>query len=155
MDETAPPDLAFRTATPADVPTLVALIESAYRGEASRAGWTTEADLLGGQRTDPAGVRAVIDSPAARLIIAEHGGSVVACCQLADRGYGGCVGVFAVTPTRQGGGIGKRVLEHAERTAVTALAVTRMELTVISAREDLIAWYYLFGYRRTGEFSPF
>src|SRR4051794_13241714 len=44
----------FREAGPADLGAIVALVESAYRGESSRAGWTTEADLLDGQRTDRA-----------------------------------------------------------------------------------------------------
>jgi len=52
----------FRTAAASDVPQIVALVESAYRGEASRVGWTTEADLLQGQRTDPEGVADIIAS---------------------------------------------------------------------------------------------
>src|ERR1044071_3666467 len=64
--------LTFRDATDADVDALVALIESAYRGDSSRAGWTTEADILEGQRTDPQGVLAVIESTAGRLLVFER-----------------------------------------------------------------------------------
>ncbi len=86
--DTATPDaarLTFRDATEDDVPALVALIESAYRGDSSRAGWTTEADILQGQRTDEQGVRDVIAAPASRLLAVERGGELVACCQLDAR----------------------------------------------------------------------
>ena len=78
---------------------LVALIESAYRGDASRAGWTTEADILEGQRTDPEGVRrASSRHPAAGCSMVERDGAVVACCQLEHRGDHAYFGMFAVSP---------------------------------------------------------
>ena len=73
-------DTTFRTATTADIPALVALIESAYRGDSSRAGWTTEADILGGQRTDPEGVAGVLEHADSRMIVVERDGELVACC---------------------------------------------------------------------------
>ncbi|MFI8189388.1 GNAT family N-acetyltransferase [Streptomyces sp. NPDC085946] len=152
---TAAPALAFRDATAADVAELVALVESAYRGEASRAGWTTEADILAGQRTDPAGVLAVVESPGSRLLTAEREGRIVACCQLEHRGEHAYFGMFAVSPALQGEGLGKVVLARAEREARTTWGVTEMHMTVISVRDDLIAWYERRGYRRTGRTSPF
>ena len=145
----------FRTATEADVPDLVALVESAYRGEASRAGWTTEADLLEGQRTDPEGVAAVVGGSAGRMVVAESGGALVACCQLENRDGHAYFGMFAVTPVLQGAGLGKAVLAEAERFAHQEWGADEMHMTVISAREDLIAWYVRRGYARTGEMSPF
>jgi ribosomal protein S18 acetylase RimI-like enzyme len=147
--------LTFRDATAADVPAVVALVESAYRGDSSRTGWTTEADLLQGQRTDPEGVRAVVEAPGSRLLLAEHDGELVACCQLEHRGDRGYFGMFAVRPGRQGGGLGKVVLAAAEREAQQVWGVTSMEMTVISVRDELIAFYERRGYRRTGELSPF
>ena len=149
------PALTFRDAGSADVPAVVALVESAYRGEASRAGWTTEADLLEGQRTDVEGVRAVIDAPGSRMLLAERDRTLVACCQLEDRGGACYFGMFAVRPGLQGDGLGKVVLAEAERVAREEWGAARMEMTVISAREELIAYYERRGYRRTGELSPF
>ncbi|MEV6180011.1 GNAT family N-acetyltransferase [Streptomyces sp. NPDC052016] len=154
MDATAV-DLTFRDATEDDVDALVALVESAYRGESSRAGWTTEADILEGQRTDPEGVLDVIRSPAGRLLTAERGGRLVACCQLEHRGDHAYFGMFAVSPTAQGGGLGRTVLAMAERLARESWGVTEMHMTVISVRDDLIAWYERRGYRRTGRMTPF
>ncbi|MFJ9869006.1 GNAT family N-acetyltransferase [Streptomyces sp. NPDC101165] len=145
----------FRDATDADVDALVALIESAYRGDSSRAGWTTEADILEGQRTDPEGVLDVIKSPDSRLMIVEQDGRIVACCQLEHRGRHAYFGMFAVSPTLQGAGLGKVVIAEAERLARRTWGVTEMHMTVISVRDDLIAWYERRGYRRTGEMTPF
>ncbi|MFI9048835.1 GNAT family N-acetyltransferase [Streptomyces sp. NPDC053427] len=148
-------ELTFRTAVDADIPELVGLIESAYRGDASRAGWTTEADLLEGQRTDPDGVAAVVRAESGRLLLAERDGELIACCQLEHRGDHAYFGMFAVRPALQGGGLGKVIIAEAERTAQTLWGAREMRMTVIRQREELIAWYERRGYRRTGELTPF
>lgn len=146
---------AFRDAEPADVDALVTLIESAYRGDSSRAGWTTEADILQGQRTDPQGVAEVIDAPGSRLMTVERDGALVACCQLEHRGEHAYFGMFAVSPAQQGAGLGKVIIAEAERVAREEWGAREMHMTVISVREDLIAWYERRGYRRTGKMTPF
>ncbi|MGA4843477.1 GNAT family N-acetyltransferase [Streptomyces sp. G45] len=148
-------DLTFRDATDADVDALVALVESAYRGDDSRAGWTTEADILEGQRTDPEGVAAVINTPNSKLLTVERDGRIVACCQLEHRGEHAYFGMFAVSPALQGAGLGKVIMAQAERTARETWGVREMHMTVISVREELIAWYERRGYRRTGKTTPF
>ncbi|MGW3013532.1 GNAT family N-acetyltransferase [Streptomyces sp. NPDC001219] len=148
-------ELTFRTAHDADVPGLVALIESAYRGDVSRGGWTTEADLLEGQRTDPEGVTAVVRKETGRLLIAERDGALIACCQLEHRGDHAYFGMFAVRPDLQGGGLGKLIIAEAERTARETWGAREMRMTVIHQRDELIAWYERRGYRRTGELTPF
>jgi len=149
------PTLTFRDATTADVPEIVALVESAYRGDTSRTGWTTEADILEGQRTDPDGVRGVVERPDSRMLLAERDGVLLACCQLEHRGEACYFGMFAVRPGLQGGGLGKVVMAEAERIGREEWGATTMEMTVISVREELIAFYERRGYRRTGELSPF
>lgn len=148
-------DLTFRDATDADVDVLVSLIQSAYRGDSSRAGWTTEADILEGQRTDPQGVFDVIKSPASKLLTVERDGEIIACCQLEHRGEHAYFGMFAVSPALQGTGLGKVIMAEAERTVHEAWGVKEMHMTVISVRDDLIAWYERRGYRRTGQMTPF
>jgi ribosomal protein S18 acetylase RimI-like enzyme len=149
--------VTFRAATSDDVALLVDLVESAYRGERSKAGWTTEADLLGGQRTDAEAIAAVVSSADSRLLMAtdEHG-EVIACCTiqqlLAGRSY---FGTFAVRPGSQGGGIGKLMLTEAERVAREEWACDVVEMTVIGQRQDLIAFYVRRGYVATGEMRPF
>ncbi|MDK1347583.1 GNAT family N-acetyltransferase [Streptomyces sp. 378] len=153
--ETAAKPLTFRDATDADVDELVALIESAYRGDDSRAGWTTEADILQGQRTDPEGVLEIVKAPDSRLMTVERDGRIVACCQLRHQGDHAYFGMFAVSPRLQGAGLGKVIIAEAERQARETWGVKEMQMTVISVREDLIAWYERRGYRRTGRMAPF
>jgi GNAT superfamily N-acetyltransferase len=151
------PLLTFSTATPADVDEVVALVESAYRGDTSRAGWTTEADLLDGRRTDAGAVLAVIAPPSSVMLLARDAdGQLLACCQL-ERRDGGVAyfGMFAVRPDQQGAGLGRIVLAEAERRARDEWQCTTMEMTVIAQRRDLIAWYVRRGYDETSDTRPF
>lgn len=151
----AAPVLSFRAAVAADVPAIVALVDSAYRGDASRAGWTTEADFLEGQRVDGPGVAEVIRAAGNRILLGLAGPEVLACCQLEKQGEACYFGMFSVRPTRQGGGVGGAMIAEAERIASAEWLCSRMEMTVISIRDELIAWYERRGYRRTGVFKPF
>ncbi|NES30292.1 GNAT family N-acetyltransferase [Micromonospora terminaliae] len=144
-----------RTARPADVTALVDLVESAYRGERSRAGWTTEADLLAGQRTDPDMVAEAVSGPDGTVLVVEDATGIVACCHLERRDDHVYFGMFAVTPGRQGGGLGRDLLAEAERYAREQWHGGELRMTVITQRADLIAWYERRGYVRTGELSPF
>jgi ribosomal protein S18 acetylase RimI-like enzyme len=148
-------ELAFRAATAADIPAVVALVESAYRGESGLRGWTTESHLLDGQRTDAQDVGEAIARPDSLVLLAEHDGALVACCHLEKQGDAAYFGMFAVDPTRQTGGVGKRVIAQAEQLARTRWGVERMRMTVIVQREELIAFYQRRGYARTGQIKPF
>lgn len=147
--------LTFRAATHDDVDAIVALVERAYRGEASRAGWTTEADLLDGQRTDAAAIGEIVAGSGSRILVAEADGRIVASVLLKDEGGAAYLGMFAVHPPLQGGGIGRRLLDEAERLARADLGATTARLTVIAQRPELVAWYERRGYRQTGERESF
>lgn len=147
--------LQFRAATPHDVDAIVALVESAYRGDASRAGWTTEADFLDGRRTGADDVAACLARPRSRLLLAEREGRLLACAHVAEEDGAGYFGMFSVVPGLQGGGIGKQVLAEAERIAREEWRLSAMRMTVIDIRDTLIAFYQRRGYRRTGIFKPF
>jgi GNAT superfamily N-acetyltransferase len=165
-------DLTFRPAGLDDVAPLLALVTSAYRGEQSRAGWTTEADLLDGQRTDAPAIARIVTGRDSLILVAEspdvesgaagpglagaaRPSSIVACCQLERRGPGAYFGMFAVRPTAQAGGIGSALLAEAERYALEAWGAAQLEMQVIAQREELIAWYVRRGYRPTGATKPF
>jgi ribosomal protein S18 acetylase RimI-like enzyme len=150
--------LAFRFAGPAppEIQAIVALVDSAYRGPSSRHGWTTEADLLEGQRTDREAVREIISAGEGGMLLAEEDGRLVGCCQLERRGnHEAYFGMFAVIPTGQGRGRGRAILREAERVAREEWGATRLRMTVIRQRHDLIAWYERLGYGLTGETEPF
>lgn len=147
--------LQFRAAVVDDVPALVELVTSGYRGDVSRQGWTTEADLLDGNRIDPDLLRADIERPASMVLVAEHDDAMLACAHVCRDGDAGYFGMFAVRPDRQRGGIGAATLAEAERIVAEQFGVDRMRMTVIDLREELIRWYERRGYRRTGLKKPF
>ncbi len=155
MTDNKPESLTYRTASADDVYAIVALVQSAYRGDASRAGWTTEADLLDGQRTDADAVAALIHTPASRILLCKQDGALLASAHLEKYAATCHVGMFAVRPERQGGGLGRAMLTEAERIARDEWDCLEMQMTVITLRTELIAWYERRGYRRTGTFRPF
>jgi ribosomal protein S18 acetylase RimI-like enzyme len=145
----------FRAAVAADIPAIVALVESAYRGDSGRRGWTTESELLDGRRTDAQAVGELVSRPGSCILLAERDGRLLASAHVERQGASGYFGMFAVDPDQQGGGLGKAVLAEAERIAGEQWQCHAMRMTVIEQRAELIAWYQRRGYRRTGEFQPF
>jgi ribosomal protein S18 acetylase RimI-like enzyme len=148
-------EVRMRLATAADVPGLVALVNSAYRGESSRAGWTTEADLLDGIRIDEARLHSAIASPYSAILVAEEAGRLVACVHLQKTGGDCYLGMLTTLPTVQGRGVGRQVIAAAERWAIDRWQSASMHMTVLVQRPELIAWYERRGYVRTGQQKPF
>jgi ribosomal protein S18 acetylase RimI-like enzyme len=151
-----PTELRITPATAADIPALVTLVNSAYRGEASTQGWTTEAHLLDGQRTDAAALLDLLTVPEATILqCTTTEGQLLGSVYLHPEPDGALyLGMLSVTPTQQGQGIGKYLLEAAEAFA-RQKACSRIQITVISVRAELLAWYERHGYHRTGATEAF
>jgi ribosomal protein S18 acetylase RimI-like enzyme len=147
--------LAFRSARVDDAAAIVALVNLGYRGDASRAGWTTEADYLVGKRTDEAEVRELIANPNSTLLLCCDGAAIVGSVHLHREGDAAYLGMFVVRPDLQGRGIGRQFLSAAEDTVTRSWQSQRIYMTVITLRTELIAYYERRGYRRTGRFEPF
>lgn len=148
-------ELHFRSAGIDDIPLLVALVTSAYRGDVSRQGWTTEADFLDGNRIDADVLRHDIERPRSRVLTAERDQQILACAHICEEDNAGYFGMFSVQPGLQGGGVGKALLEQAERVVRDEWRLPAMRMTVIDIRDELIAFYERRGYRRTGIHKPF
>lgn len=153
------PTLTFRRATEADVAALVDLVTSAYRGDSSRQGWTTEADLLEGQRIDDDLLLADLRAPDSVVLAAHIEGSdhlVDGCVHVRRTGpTTGYLGMFCVRPSGQGQGTGTEIIAEAERFMSAEWGVTTVEMTVLDARTELLAFYERRGYTRTGEHKAF
>ena len=147
--------LCFRKATDSDVDRVVALVNSAYRGESSRRGWTTEADFLDGQRTDVEEIANLIGTEGSMVLLCFQDAALIGSVHLERAADAAYLGMFTVKPTLQGQGIGKRFMDEAERTVREKWGLNKMRMLVISLRSELIAFYERRGYRRTGEFKPF
>lgn len=142
-------------ASPADVMELVTLVNSAYRGESSKKGWTTEADLLDGQRTDTQSMMELMQKPGS--VILKHvneTGAIDACVNLQQQEDKIYLGMLTVSPELQGSGIGKQMLKASEEYAKEK-GFKGICMSVISVRSELIAWYERHGYRSTGQTKAF
>lgn len=147
--------MKIEPASDSDLDALHALIHRAYRGESAKAGWTHEADLLEGQRTDPESLAAMLASESDTILVARDGNALAGCIAVTARPDGlAYVGMVTVDPIRQAGGLGRQLLAAAEQFAVNG-GSNVAEMTVISRRAELIAWYQRRGYRLTGERRPF
>ena len=154
--DAGPGELYTTPARAADVEALAALVNGAYRGDSSRRGWTHEADLVGGTRTDAAALRELIASPDRVMLVLRATSGLFACALIERQPGGVCeLGMLSVRPALQGSGIGRRMLSAAESYARHEWGSRKMEMTVIDRRVELLAWYERRGYQPTGEYRPF
>jgi GNAT superfamily N-acetyltransferase len=138
-----------------DVPGLNNLVNNAYRGETSKQGWTTEADLLDGSRIDEETLNSYFNKPDVIILKnTDENGFISACVYLEVHEPKLYVGMFSVLPHLQNKGIGRELLQAAE-TYAKELNCQTLTITVISARHELISWYERRGYKATGEIEPF
>ncbi|GIQ60040.1 N-acetyltransferase [Flavobacterium collinsii] len=137
-----------------DIPALTVLINSAYRGETSKKGWTTEANLLEGKRTNEQEMTEIFLDPKNTILKYTENDQIIGSVLLVEKGHQLYLGMLTVSPKLQNSGIGKKMLAEAENHAKT-LGLSSIIMTVISVREELIAWYKRHGYVDTGEREAF
>lgn len=151
--------LNFFKAELVDAEPVAKLINSAYRGETSRKGWTTEADILDGLRTTTAEVGKMINRDDAFILIGVVNDEIVATisCERQVIAFKHTVhfGMIAVKPSLQNKGHGKDMINAAETMTKREWRVAGFHMTVISLRQEVIEFYERLGYARTGEFEEF
>lgn len=148
--------MSYRLARRDDTSSIVQLVNSAYRGETARRGWTSEADLLDGQRTDVAMVTDMLEAGRFYFLLCERAWTLRGSLYVEPLAHHVCcLGMFAIHPDYQRQGLGKWMMVQAERFARDTFKARSMELTVISLRVDLIAWYARRGYICTNEMREF
>ena len=142
-------------ATNIDVTALNTLVNAAYRGETSKQGWTTEADLLDGIRTDEEAIKETLTKENVWILkVLNEENEIVACVQLEKHLNKLYLGMLTVLPKLQGSGIGKKLLAKAEDFALEKKC-NCIYMTVITDRLELIAWYERHGFVLTNEKKPF
>ena len=147
--------ITITRATVKEVAELVQLVNSAYRGDSSKRGWTTEADLLDGIRTDEESMKQLINDDTGVVLQCRNAeGELLGCVNLQENIEQLYLGMLTVSPLLQGGGIGKELLRASEQYAMQN-GFSAITMSVISIRTELIAWYERRGYHRTGETKPF
>lgn len=146
---------AINFAGSSDIPGIRDLLNSAYRGESSRQGWTTEAGLISGEvRTNEQMLQEVMQQPGSVILLYRQENKIIGCVNLQQHGNRLYLGMFSVSPQLQGGGIGKKILQAAEEYALH-INCNAIYMSVISVRKELIDWYKRHGYTDTGERKPF
>jgi GNAT superfamily N-acetyltransferase len=147
--------LTFRKATTDDSAVICRLVNSAYRGDSSRVGWTTEADLIEGARITEAELDGLINQEGSIILLCINSNGIVGSVHLGNKGEKAYLGLFVVEPELQGGGIGKKFMQAAEKMTRDEWGVVGMTMSVISVRQELITFYERRGYRKTGHSSDF
>lgn len=147
--------LSFRKALMHEADYIATLVNSGYRGETSKKGWTTEADLLDGTRTNRVDIENMIGQPGSMVLLCTDGDEVIGTAHLELRGDECQLGMLVVKPGLQDRGIGRQLMQAAEDTARQTWGVRKMAMTVISIRRELIAYYERRGYQRTARTKPF
>jgi ribosomal protein S18 acetylase RimI-like enzyme len=136
-----------------DVPALNKLVNSAYRGDSSRQGWTTEADLLDGTGTDENAIQSFFEEPDCIILKYVDEEKIVGSVRLEKNENQLYLGMFAVDPNAQNKGIGRKILKEAEVKARKQNCKS-IEMAVISERKELIDWYKRNGYVQVGDKVP-
>jgi ribosomal protein S18 acetylase RimI-like enzyme len=141
-------------ATLTDVPELTALINSSYRGKSSKKGWTTEANLIDGQRIDNESLTEQMEDPNAVVLKnTDDTGKITGCVYLQKRDDKLYLGMLTVSPLLQANGLGRELLQAAEDYA-RRINYHIITMTVITTRTELLNWYERRGYQKTGEVIP-
>lgn len=148
-------EIRARQAKIEDIPLLNELVNSAYRGESSKKGWTTEADLLGGQRTDPKFLEETLQAKENTILVFCQNDKLLGCVLLKKQDESAYLGMLTVRPDLQSSGLGRKILAVAEDWVLQSWGLKQIEMTVIERRIELIAWYERRGYLKTEERRPF
>jgi GNAT superfamily N-acetyltransferase len=135
-------DVRMRFAQSSDTEALAQLINAAFR---------VEQPFIEGDRIDSEGVRSYMAK--GKFLLAEHSAGLAGCVYVELRGDRGYLGLLGVDPSRQGTGLGRKLMDAAENFFLET-GCRAIDLRVISARTPLPAFYRHLGYRETGT-APF
>jgi ribosomal protein S18 acetylase RimI-like enzyme len=147
--------LKLRVAVPEDADAIVALANTSYRGESGKRGWTTESDLLEGTRTDREEVQTLITTDGSEILLCTDNHVIVGSVHVLRQGTECYLGMLMVDPEMQRAGVGSKLIEAAEKHARDMWGSKTMTMSVISIRNELVAYYERRGYHRTGKIRPF
>lgn len=147
--------MCIKKAIIADTEELTKLVNSAYRGESSKTGWTSEAHLLDDTRIDDLEMFSYLQDNRITILKYLDDNEVIKGCVYLEPKEGKLyLGMLTVSPLVQAQGIGRQLLEAAEKHAKKN-HLAAIFMTVITSRYELIAWYGRRGFNATGEMRPF
>lgn len=146
---------SVRIATQQDAAELAALVNAAYRPGKGDGGWTHEAALVDGERTNPEQLAMLLARDDGVMLLGRRDGATLACVDLRHQGDTVTIGMLAVQPSLQNAGLGKIMLAHAETCAVHLFNPQRLLMHVVEARQELVDFYTRRGYALSGKTSAY
>jgi len=150
--------MLLNRALEADYVRIIDLVNMAYRGTGPGASWNSEADFIEGERLTEALLRQDLAAkPDAQLLTYrdDPNGELLGTVWLEPKGRGvWYLGLLTIRPDLQNRHLGRALLAAAEAFAKERGA-RRIRMTVVNARDTVIAWYERRGYTLTGETLPF
>jgi predicted N-acetyltransferase YhbS len=144
----------IRLATVNDLQAISALVNSGYRGDESKKGWTTEADYLDGIRTSPDLLKQSFEAEGTYFLVYEEVGKIVGSVCLENKPDFLYLGMLTVNPNLQNAGIGGALIAEAEAFA-KFFNLHKIKILVLSQRHELIAYYERKAFYKTGATAPF
>jgi ribosomal protein S18 acetylase RimI-like enzyme len=144
----------IRLAIDVDAERISALVNQAYRPDSDAMGWTHETELISGPRISTAQVVKLIGG-AGTLLVASDNRGLIGCVHVEPAGGECYIGMLATHPTYQNQGLGRRLLDAAEKLAVDQYNATGFRISLLSFRPELMAYYERRGYKLTGTHSPY
>lgn len=147
----------LRAAQLADADVLLEIVHSAYRGGLATVAWKNENHIVQGPRIKKPEIEQLIQSDAASIRVVELDGGELGGCALVDRHGQDVVhiGMIAVAPSKQNLGLGKLLIQDAEKHALNVFKATTANMYVLNGRPELMGWYNRLGYSETGQIEPF
>ncbi|WP_240007321.1 GNAT family N-acetyltransferase [Pseudaquidulcibacter saccharophilus] len=144
-------NITIREANANDIARIEYLVETTYRGEDSKKGWTTEFNLLAGTRLQKGEIAAALADKANQFFVAERDNIVVGVICVNKNGDWIEFGKFSVDPEMQGLGIGKMLIAKVEDFVRNIWGADKLKLSVISIRKELVDFYARYGFKDTGQ----
>jgi GNAT superfamily N-acetyltransferase len=145
-------------AVEADYVPIIELVNLSFRGVGASAGWNSEADFIEGQRLTESLLRDDLAAKPDAFLLTyreDPNGDLLGTVWLEPKNnrvwYLGLLTVRSDLQNRQ---LGRALLAAAEGFAKQRGAC-RIRMSVVNARDTLIAWYERRGYLLTGETQPF
>lgn len=148
-------NLQFPNAVPEQAGEITSLVNSVYRGDNAKKGWTTEAEILGGIRITEEKVTEYINTKDNVIMLAVNDKKIIGCVHLEKEGNSCWLGMLSVDVNYQTYGLGKMLIEKSESFVKEKFGCGEMKMKVIGVRKELLEYYFRRGYRLTGEREDF
>ena len=146
--------MEIRLATLSDSPEIVSLVNTAYRSKEVQ-GWTSEAEIIEGDRINLEQVKALIETKKSFLFLAFDQRKLIGCIHIQLEKNLGHISLLTTHPKIQNLGLGKRLLQFSEDYCFEHYHINAFELSVLSTRKELIEFYERRGYIFTGKVDSY